>query len=441
MNQNDTTLSAINAKTCNGATTAGCPKLAPSLQAGSNQGPAYNAFPNAVALLPQSDTAYVTSGGTAPVLAVLNVGRCNATDTRGCRVEAPSVHEPEFEASVDAATDTIYASNYNLPEIDVLNGATCDAAHLVGCRPVAEIPMADPMAAMGAIDAATHTLYASDSNSAAVSVINTASCNATDTAGCADKPRAIRVGEAPGPPVLNPVTRTLYVPFSTSANEIAVVNAATCNAEVAWGCGDTPAVVTVSDGTDAIGVSVKTDTIYAPSDGIPAASGDTMLVINGATCNGTDHSGCGHIAATVTVGLGAYGVAVDDETNTVYVANNQNGFAPGTLSIINSATCNGHTTTGCSEHFPTAAVGRSPRFLVVDTSSDFVYIIDHRSAAISVLNGATCNAAAMSGCNTREIQEAVGSVPSGLAVNQATNTVYVMTFLVSASMSIFAGQH
>ena len=71
-----------------------------------------------------------------------------------------------------------------------------------------------------------------------------------------------------------------------------------------------------------------------------------MLVINGATCNGTDHSGCGHIAATVTVGLGAYGVAVDDETNTVYVANNQNGFAPGTLSIINSATCNGHTTTG-----------------------------------------------------------------------------------------------
>jgi DNA-binding beta-propeller fold protein YncE len=440
VNQNDTTLSAINTKTCNGAATAGCPKLAPRSQAGSNQGPGYNAFPNTLALLPQSDTAYVVSLGGEDLLAVVNVGGCNATNTRGCRVEASSVPEPEFEASIDPATDTIYASNNSLSEIDVLNGATCNATHLAGCAPVAEIPMLDPMAAIGAVDDATHTLYASDSYRTTVSVINTATCNASDTTGCTDQPQTITVGSEPGQAVLNMATHTLYVPFGTSANEIAVVNAATCNAEVVSGCGETPAVVSVGDGTAALAVSAKTDTIYAPSDGIPAASGDTMLVINGATCNGTDHSGCGRIAATVTVGLGAYGVAVDDATNTVYVANNQNGFAPGTVSVINGATCNGSDIAGCTGHFPTAVVGRSPRSVVVDTSTDRVYIIDHRAAAISVLNGATCNAAVTKGCSTIAIQQAVGSVPSGLIVNQDTNTVYAMTFLVSGSMSIFAGQ-
>ena len=149
------------------------------------------------------------------------------------------------------------------------------------------------------------------------------------------------MGVEPGTPVLNPATHTLYVPIGTAANEVAVVDVAACNAEVATGCRSTPGLIAVGDDTEALGVSVKTDTIYAPSLGDPEGSADTVWVINGAICNGTDHAGCGSVAAKATVGDGPYGVAVDDATNTVYVANNGNGFTPGTVSIINASTCNG----------------------------------------------------------------------------------------------------
>ena len=43
---------------------------------------------------------------------------------QGCGASAP---DPEYEVSVDPATNTIYATNLNLPEIDVIKGATCDA--------------------------------------------------------------------------------------------------------------------------------------------------------------------------------------------------------------------------------------------------------------------------------------------------------------------------
>jgi hypothetical protein len=43
-------------------------------------------------------------------------------------------------------------------------------------------------------------------------VINTAACNATPTAGCAKAAPTITIGPGPGPPVLDPATRTLYIP-------------------------------------------------------------------------------------------------------------------------------------------------------------------------------------------------------------------------------------
>ena len=224
-------------------------------------------------------------------------------------------------------------------------------------------------------------------------MINTATCNATDSHRLlregADDQRRRRARRTRAQPRL---TRTLYLPYGTAANQIAVVNAATCNAEHVSGCGQKPGIVNVGPGTDSLGVSVKTDTIYAPSAGAPFGSGTTVSVINGATCNGTDHVGCGKVAATITVGIGPDGVAVDDATNTVYVTNSQGGSAPGTVSIINSATCNGHTVTTCSGTFPTAEVGRAPQLAVADTGTDSIYIIDTGGAAVSVLSGANCNA-------------------------------------------------
>jgi DNA-binding beta-propeller fold protein YncE len=125
------------------------------------------------------------------------------------------------------------------------------------------------------------------------------------------------------------------------------------------GCGQTPAVIKVKPGAQFLAVSTKTDTVYAPNDGIPfmGIAGHTVEVINGATCNGTNHTGCGHLAAAANVGAFPIGAVVDDRTDTLYVANNENSNAPGTLSVINTATCNGMRAAAAMKP---AAPGRLP---------------------------------------------------------------------------------
>jgi len=437
-NAGDDTLSAINTQTCNATVTSGCAKRPPNQQATSLQGPGYNSFPNGLALIPQSGTAYVVNIGGRNIVSVTSIRRCNATNATGCRAEAPTVPEGAILLSADPATNTIYAGNFNRPQIDVINAATCHAADLAGCAPVAAIPMPDPGAEVGAIDQATHTLYASDgSPSGTVAVINTATCNATITSGCAQHPPMIKIGAFPGPPAVNPVTHTVYVAYGNTGNKVAVVNAATCNATDTSGCGQAPALVKVGTGTAILAVSTATDSIYAPASG-PGFSGDTVAVLNGATCNGTDHSGCGHLAATAKAGSGPFGAAVSDHTHTLYVANNANGDSPGTVSVINTATCNGTVTTGCSGPFPTAATGNSPLLIAADTRTGTLYVTDFSSASVTVLNGSRCNAAVTGGCGKATREQAVGSGPFGIAVNPSTCTVYVANAYLPGSLSIFA---
>jgi DNA-binding beta-propeller fold protein YncE len=291
-------------------------KLAPAQPAGSDQGPGYAQFPQQLALIPRTGSAYLVNVGGSNVLAVADVSRCDPVNTSACRVNAPSVpRDHEFLAAIDAATDTMYASGTTSPRIDVLNGATCHAGQLSGCAPVAEIPIDEPRATVGAVDDLTHTLYVSGASS--VSVINTATCNAEITTGCASRPATMAIGASPGIPALNPATETLYVAFGKTGSKVAAINASTCNAQTTTGCGQAPGIVSVSAGTNQIAVSPATNTIYAPAAG-PNFSGDTVAVINGATCDATDLAGCGRPAATVKIGAGPDGLAVNDSTNTVY---------------------------------------------------------------------------------------------------------------------------
>jgi len=325
---------------------------------------------------------------------------------------------------VDRVTGTLYAANVSKPRIDVISAATCNATHLTGCKPVATIPMADPQANMSDVIQSTHTLYASDPFSDTVSVIDTAACNAHHTAGCSATPPTITAGPGPGPGAFDAATRTLYVPYGRKANKVAVINTATCNATHTSGCTQTPAVVTVGTGTYIIAASQATNTVYAPGSGYNAGGhGHTVAVINGATCNGTDHAGCGHLAATIRAGLNPLGVAVDDATHTVYVSNNGgSGDVPGSLSIINGSTCNGTHTSGCAVHPPTVTIGRSPQWLSVDAGTDQVYVADEFSADVSIVNGARCNATVTS-CRRAVREQPAGSTPVTLAIG--ADTLYV----------------
>jgi DNA-binding beta-propeller fold protein YncE len=438
VNQGDDTLSAINTSTCDASRSSGCRGTAPAQQAGSEQLRSYAPFPNALALLPRDGTAYVLTVGGSNRMSVLGIADCTAMSSRNCRRPAPAVPDHEFLASLDPATGTIYASNLTRPDIDVINAATCNASHLARCTVVAQIPMPDPQANVGAIDDATHTLYASDESSTGrVAVINTAACNARHTSGCHAHPQLISLGGAnPGPPALDYATATLYVPYGSSGSDVAVISTSACTAADTAGCGRPFASVTVGAGTGDLGVSQATNTIYAPNSGSGQFNGDTVSVINGATCNGTDTAGCTRLAATITVGRGPIGIAVDDHSHTVYIANNADGDSPGTVSVINTATCNGTNTAGCRRRFPVIATGISPLLMALDSRGGVLYLTDFGSAQVTMITTTHCRAGETRGCATASRERTAGSDPYGVIVDQRDHTVYITDLFQAGSTSI-----
>ena len=129
---------------------------------------------------------------------------------------------------------------------------------------------------------------------------------------------------------------------------------------------------------------------------------------------------------------------MNDRTHTLYVVNNADGDSSGTVSVINTATCNGTRTTGCHRRFPAAAVGISPLLDALDARTGTLYITDISSAQVTVLNAARCNARTTSGCRMASREQPVSSQPFGLAINPRTRTVYITNLFQAGSMSILA---
>ena len=197
-----------------------------------------------------------------------------------------------------------------------------------------------PLAAT--VDERTDTVYVMNGNDGTVSVLNGARCNARVTRGCGEPLATIKVGGFPVAAAINPATGTLYV--ASPKGDIFVIDAGGCNAVTTRGCTQPVRKIKDSQGPQALDVDMATDTVYAANAG--SGNGDTVSVIDGATCNGTHGSGCSQAPRTITVGSGAWWVTVDQARDTVYVANNNDG----TVSVINGARCNASVTLGLWQH-------------------------------------------------------------------------------------------
>ena len=95
-----------------------------------------------------------------------------------------------------------------------------------------------------------------------------------------------------------------------------------------------------------------------------------MSVINGARCNGQDTSGCDQTPPTAQAGFGAAGIAVDHTTHEVYVTNIEDT----SVSVISGATCNGSDTTGCHRSPTYVSVGNYPGAVAVDPTVGTAYV-------------------------------------------------------------------
>jgi len=429
--QKDDALIVVDTNACNGSHLAGCATLRPpTIHTGAS--------PESVIVDSQTQTLY-TANEVDNEISVIDASRCNVQTTSGCRHPAPTmVIAGPGAGAADPAVHTTYLTSGS-STVAVINTSRCNASHPSGCAATpATVTVGDNPSAV-VVDQQAHTVYVANAgkgSSGTVSVINTATCNATSTAGC----RKLATFQVPGGNAVgiavDSATGTLYVATLTSSgpNLISVFNTVTCNATHTTGCGQAPAMLKVGDSGGAqfgsalsLAVDQATNTVYATNvvTNTNPYGGDSVYVINGATCDAATTSGCGQTPATIKAGSNPWGIAVDQATDTIYTANIADGEHPGTVSVINGATCNGTDHSGCGPTPATGAAGFGAIALAIDPATDTIHVANIEDTSVSVINGATCNGTDHSGCGQPPAKGAVGNYPGNITVDPATRTAYV----------------
>jgi len=413
-NEGASSISVLDGATCNAHTPNLCPTHPPGLAGGFDAG--------FITLDPQTQTIYYSSQALNDVW-VLDAATCNAIKTSGCTRFAPTTTTDDGPSgiAVDPATHTVYSNDREANKISVIDSSICNAHHLSGCDTAwPEITLGDsPHASV--LNPLTHTLYVNNRNDNTLSVIDTADCNAITSSGCGAVLPTTAVGNFPDQEVVDQATNTIYVSNRTD-NTVSVVNGAICNAGDTSGCGQTWPTIAVGDSPQAIGINPITNTIYVTN-----TNDNTVSVIDGSTCNGSDTSGCGQAVATIAVGSGPRSVGVDPNTDTIFVGNRDDG----TVSVIDGSTCNGKDTSGCGQSPFAVGVGTPnselslARSIAFDPTTQQLFVPVTGDSDVAVIDGNTCRGSNPSGCQAKIVPLRMGGYGTFAAVDTSSGTVYV----------------
>jgi DNA-binding beta-propeller fold protein YncE len=270
--------------------------------------------PSLLAVNPDTHTIYVANGennnGPAAggdTVSVVDARHCNARDVSRCKGPWPTItvgngmdDDLPSAIAIDEWTDTVYVTNYGADTVSVFNGAICNAEHIGGCgQTPAEVPVGPGPLDIFA-DAANHTLYVANNDNGAVatvSMIDSATCNATDLAACPNtEPATFSVGSSPFDFDVDQATHTAYV--ATLAG-VSVFDASTCNATTQTGCGTLGYLTSDPNGADDAKVDQANDTLYT------ANYDNTISAFDLSHCYAGDLGGCASVTpGTVTFPAG-----------------------------------------------------------------------------------------------------------------------------------------
>jgi DNA-binding beta-propeller fold protein YncE len=435
--QKDDSLVAVDTRVCNGDDLAACARLAPpTIHTGAD--------PEMVRLDRDTQTLY-TADEVDNDVSVIDATRCNSIITSGCRHPAPSVAVPQTGGlAVDPDVHTTYVTS-GASSVSMIDTDMCNAHRLAGCRQTPRTATVGDLPQAIAVDRRTDTVYvanAGSGSSGTVSVIDARTCNATRLAGCANLATLQVPGGNPDDVAVDRATHTVYVATITSSGPdlVSVFNGGTCNATDTGGCDQAPATLTVGSSGDTSGNSIlklalnqATNTIYASNVfntgrfSPPPFLGDSIYVIDGATCDAATTAGCDQTPATVSTAAhtNPWGIALDEATNTIYTANIADGEHPGTASVINGHTCNGQDTSGCGQVPRTISAGFGSVGVAIDRTTHNVYVVNSQDTSVSVIAGATCSSQNTTDCDQTPTKLAVGDYPSSIAVDPSVATAYV----------------
>ena len=370
-------------------------------------------------------------------------GRAGLQHGAGRHGALPPGSDPR-EIAIDTATDTVYVVDTSADEISVINGAGCNATNRWGCTQTSVL-LADP-------------------SRRAIVGLDGDPCPDPVASGCGQTVKTVHVGAFPDGIAVDPVTDTVYVTnrgdtAGHPGHTVSVIDGATCNGVASSGCGRV-ATLEVGQGPGWIALDDATRTAYTANQ----AAG-TVSVINMAICDAADTSGCGQRTPTIAVGQSPFvltidqelippmspaacttrcrswtstrprvpppdaaaagsptrpgsarlasGVAVDTANRSVYMASQ----GPGTVSVIDAATCNSSDMGGCARPAATVHVGVDPAGVAIDQATGTVYVADNGGATVSMIDAAVCNAADQAGCRRTPVAITVGRNPFGIGID------------------------
>ena len=343
-------------------------------------------LPHEVAVNPATQTLYVLSGESGK-LTVFDAATCSGTTTSGCTpVTSEVVGTLPSAVAVDVATDTVYLTTSTQDKVKVIDGATCSTGTTSDCLVLATVGVGTVPQSL-AVDTTTDTVYVPSHNTGKVFVIDGATCNAATTSGCATTPETIPVTHADRVSV-DAATNTVYVSTYTSQG-LAIVDGAHCDAATTSGCATTPTTIPLRTTPRPVLADPLTDTVYVGLDG----GAGQLAVIDGAHCDATTTSGCSTAPLRVpnpvtssTTPPVAGSITFDAATNTVYAS--YTGLTSAYVSVIAGATCDAADASGCATVPATVPVTGRAVGVAVDpstpTSPDTVYVADPGADTVSI---------------------------------------------------------
>jgi hypothetical protein len=108
-------------------------------------------------------------------------------------------------------------ANFNATTVSVINGATCAATNLSGCGHQAALTVGSPTTSLG-IDQRSGTVFADfEFYGTRVFMLDGARCNARLTSGCHRAPVVVPAGGWTGNLATTPAAHTLYVTDNVDA--------------------------------------------------------------------------------------------------------------------------------------------------------------------------------------------------------------------------------
>jgi DNA-binding beta-propeller fold protein YncE len=212
----------------------------------------------------------------------------------------------------------------------------------------------------------------------------------------------VPVGTGPIQIFADPDNHTVYVAtFGNNGSgntDLSMIDSATCNATDLAACPDTqPPTVNVGAAPEAIDVDLANHTVYVTTFGVL----NGWSVFDASSCNATTESGCGDVGYLPRDPVGPFSAEVDTANDTLYTANDDN-----TVSAFELADCNASDLSGCASDtpgtvtpFPWVGFDHS-LWLTVDTANHSVYVAYQKDDALLVIDADKCNGTDPAGCAT-----------------------------------------